>query len=99
MDYQAFCGKFILGKTSIMAPRLDHAKRNRRVVSSFWEGSPFSRLPKPRYREDPATEKQITYLQLLLAKNKLPALDKIDALKLTRSEASRQINDLKEIQK
>jgi hypothetical protein len=79
-----------------MASRLNHEKVNRRVVASFYSGVPYTRLPKPRYREDPATEKQIAYLQLLLIRHGRPPLDKIDALKLTKSEASRQIKELKD---
>ena len=53
-------------------------------------------LAAPRYRENPATEKQIEYLQLLLAKRGRPPLDRIVALKMTRSEASNLINSLRD---
>jgi hypothetical protein len=79
----------------VMSQRIDHGKLNRRMAPKFYAGAPYARLPKPRFKEDPATDKQIDYLQLLLAKHGRPALDKIDALKLSRSEASRQINELK----
>ena len=78
--------------------KIDHAKLNRRMVPKFYAGTPYTRLPKPRFREDPATDKQITYLRLLLAKHGRPPLDTIDALKMTKSEASRLINELKILQ-
>jgi hypothetical protein len=78
--------------------RMNHEKLNRSRIPRAVEGESLY-IPRPRYRENPATDKQIDYLQLLLAKHGRPAIDKIDALKLTRSEASRQINELKTLQK
>ena len=77
----------------LMARAMNHEKINRRVVPGFYSGIPH--MPKPRYREDPATEKQIEYLQVLRANRRLEPLDKIECLKMTKSEAHRHINALK----
>ena len=74
--------------------KLQHDKLNRRVVPGFYSGIPH--MSKPKYREDPATPKQVEYLQVLRANRRLAPLDTFDCLKMTKSEASRQIKALKE---
>ncbi len=51
-------------------------------------------LARPRYRQAPASERQIDYLQDLRAKAGLPPLDKIDCLKLGKNDASDMIKSL-----
>lgn len=79
-----------------MSQRMNHEKRRRldRRVAGFYTGVPP--MPKPRYREDPATDKQIEYLQMLRAHAGMAVLDKISCLKLTKSAASQMIKDLRD---
>ena len=74
--------------------RMNYEKCNKPPRSSYDTNDEHVRIPPARFRADPATPKQIDYLQALLAKHGQPPLDKFETIKMSRSRVSFMIKEL-----